>query len=312
MIKKPPIKAPFFFDTPKGVDHVTKTIMENSSEKITPNKLEELNKLNRDTKLSLLKSEEQSLKKFMNEDPSSYPSDPVQRGKLMNIQNLEKSLGVRSDSFKRFVKTGALPIGKKEPDLWKDVIYPSMSPMEKGTWNAEKRKEKIQKQKEEAEEKKQKRIDNHTKQQWGIPDKKSVNYLSNNYSFEENFKKQSKNINYQKMHNQDLKSKMRGWISEADKEKKQEVNKPKESLPGVQSILAIDLPSQSITPVSPPEDTQSLNQRLNNTKVTPGLSTELVKLQKQIRKNVDYVLGTEDQKDISESRNNKTTNKEEN
>ena len=301
MIKKPPIKAPFFFDTPKGVDHVTKTIMENSSEKITPNKLEELNKLNRDTKLSLLKSEEQSLKKFMNEDPSSYPSDPVQRGKLMNIQNLEKSLGVRSDSFKRFVKTGALPIGKKEPDLWKDVIYPSMSPMEKGTWNAEKRKEKLQKQKEFEEEKKQKRIDNHTKQQWGIPDQKLTDLPII-----------KGNIKYQKMHNQDLKSKMRGWISEADNEKKQEVNKPKESLPGVQSILAIDLPSQSITPVSPPEDTQSLNQRLNNTKVTPGLSTELVKLQKQIRRNVDYVLGTEDQKDISESRNNKTTNKEEN
>ena len=141
MIKKPPIKAPFFFDTPKGVDHVTKTIIENSSEKITPNKLEELNKLNRDTKLSLLKSEEQSLKKFMNEDPSTYPSNPEQRGKLMNIQALEKSLNIRPDSWKRFVKTGALPLAKKEPRLWEDVIYPSMSPQEKGTWNAEKRKQ---------------------------------------------------------------------------------------------------------------------------------------------------------------------------
>jgi len=307
MIKKPPIKAPFFFDTPKGVDHVTKTIIENSSEKITPKKLEELNKLNRDTKLSLLKSEEQSLKKFMNEDPSSYPSDPVQRGKLMNIQNLEKSLGVRSDSFKRFVKTGALPIGKKEPDLWKDVIYPSMSPMEKGTWNAEKRKEKIQKQKEEAEEKKQKRIDNHTKQQWGIPDKKSVNYLSNNYSFEENFKKQSKNINYQKMHNQDLKSKMRGWIKDADNEKKQEVNKPLSTPEKPREHFV--LPSQRVTPVLP-EDTQSLNQRLRSTKVTPGLSVELVKLQKDIDRNIKYVLGA-DQKDNLESRNKETTNKEE-
>ena len=308
MIKKPPIKAPFFFDTPKGVDHVTKTIMENSSEKITPNKLEELNKLNRDTKLSLLKSEEQSLKKFMNEDPSSYPSDPVQRGKLMNIQNLEKSLGVRSDSFKRFVKTGALPIGKKEPDLWKDVIYPSMSPMEKGTWNAEKRKEKIQKQKEEAEEKKQKRIDNHTKQQWGIPDKKSVNYLSNNYSFEENFKKQSKNINYQKMHNQDLKTNMRKWINEADKEKKQEVNKPLSTPEKPREHFV--LPSQRVTPVSPGA-TQSLDQRLRNTgSLPPGLSIELVKLRKDIDRNINYVLGA-DQKDNLESRNKETTNKEE-
>ena len=139
MIKKSPIKAPFFFDTPRGVDHVTKTVIENSSEKLSPKELTDINKLNRDTKLSLLKSEEQSLKKFMNEDPSSYPSDPVQRGKLMNIEKLEKSLGIRSDSWKRFVKTGALPIGKKEPNLWKDVIYPSMSPMEKGTWNKEQR-----------------------------------------------------------------------------------------------------------------------------------------------------------------------------
>jgi hypothetical protein len=140
MIKKNPIKTPYFFDTPKGVDHVTKTVVENSSKKLTPIEIADMNKLNRDTKLSLLKSEEQSLKKFMNEDPSTYPSDPVQRGKLLNIEKLEKSLGIRSDSWKRLVKTGAIPIGKKEPDLWKDVIYKSMTPQEKGTWNAEQRK----------------------------------------------------------------------------------------------------------------------------------------------------------------------------
>ena len=140
MIKKSPIKKAFFFDTPQGVDHVTKTLEEDNIEKLTPLKKDMLARLNRDTKLSLLKSEEQSLKKFQNEDPSSYPSDPEQRGKLMNIQALEKSLGIRHDSWRQFVKTGAIPIGKKEPDLWKDVIYPSMSPQEKGTWNAEQRK----------------------------------------------------------------------------------------------------------------------------------------------------------------------------
>jgi len=292
MIKKSPIKAPFFFDTPKGVDHVTKTVIENSSEKLTPIEIADINKLNRDTKLSLLKSEEQSLKKFMNEDPSTYPSNPEQRGKLMNIQALEKSLNIRPDSWKRFVKTGALPLAKKEPDLWKDVIYPSMSPQEKGTWNAEKRKEKLQKQKEETEEKKQKRIFNHTKQQWGLNKKENdgVKYVG------------SRQHLYSETPAQDaLKNVIKGDT---------ETKEPK-SMPGVQSILRIDLPSQSVTPVSPPKDTQSLNQRLSNTKVTPGLSTELVKLQKQIRKNVDYVLGTEDQKDISESRNNETTNKEE-
>jgi len=239
----------------------------------------------------------------------------------LEIGKLEKDLEVppgqrkpRRNVWDEFVKNkGVMPvltaeerIRAKGPSDW-DVIYGSMSPQEKGTWNAEKRREKLQKQKEFEEEKKQKRIANHTKRQWGIPDKKSVNYLSNNYSFEENFKKQSKNINYQKMPNQDLKSNMRKWIREADNEKKQEViNKPK-SLPGVQSILAIDLPSQRFTQTPPQKETLSLNQRINNTKTEPGLSTELVKLQKQIKKNVDYVLG--DRK--SEWRNKETTNKEE-
>ena len=296
MIKKSfPIKKPYAFDTPEGVDHVTKTMAEDNIEKLTPFKKDQLDKLNREMKLSLLKSEEQTLKKFQNEDPSSYPSDPEQRGKLMNIQALEKSLGIRHDSWRQFVKTGALPLAKKEPRLWEDVIYPSMSPQEKGTWNAQKRRQKLQKQKEEAEEKKQKRIDNHTKQQWGIPDKKLADLpiIKNN-------------INYQKIPNQDLKSKMRGWISEADKEKKQEVNKPL-STPE-KPVEHFILPSHRVTPVSPPEETQSVYQRIQNTKTTPGLSTELVKLQKQINRNVDYVLGA-DQKDEREEK--PTTSKKE-
>jgi len=182
MIKKSPIKKPFFFDTPQGVDHVTKTVAEDSIEKMTPFKKDMLDKLNREMKLSLLKSEEQTLKKFMNEDPSTYPSDPEQRGKLMNIQALEKSLGIRPDSWRRFVKTGALPLA----------------------------------------EKKQKRIANHTKQQWGIPDKKLADLpiIKNN-------------INYQKIPNQDLKNHMKKWISEADSDRKKKVasspNKPTEA-----------------------------------------------------------------------------------
>tara|TARA_B100001964_G_scaffold217582_1_gene257794 strand:- start:2135 stop:3142 length:1008 start_codon:yes stop_codon:yes gene_type:complete len=222
MIKKSPIKKPFFFDTPQGVDHVTKTVAEDSIEKMTPFKKDMLDKLNREMKLSLLKSEEQTLKKFMNEDPSTYPSDPEQRGKLMNIQALEKSLGIRPDSWRRFVKTGALPLAEKKPDLWKDVIYKGMTIQEKGQWNAEQRKEKLKKQKEFEEEKKQKRIANHTKQQWGIPDKKLADLpiIKNN-------------INYQKIPNQDLKNHMKKWISEADSDRKKKVasspNKPTEA-----------------------------------------------------------------------------------
>ena len=91
-------------------------------------------------------------------------------------------------------------IRAKGPSDW-DVIYGSMTPFEKGQWNAEKRKEKLQKQKEEAEEKKQKRIANHTKRQWGIPDQKLTDLPII-----------KGNIKYQKMHNQDLKSNMRKWI----------------------------------------------------------------------------------------------------
>ena len=109
------------------------------------------------------------------------------------------------------------------------------------------------------------------------------------------------------MHNQDLKSNMRKWIREVDNEKKQEVNKPL-STPE-KPVEHFILPSQRVTPVSP-ENNQSVYQRIQNTKTTPGLSTELVKLQKDIDRNINYVLGA-DQKDNLESRNKETTNKEE-
>jgi|TARA_Y100000294_G_scaffold39076_1_gene35227 hypothetical protein len=182
MIKKLPIKKPYVFDTPEGVDHVTKTLEEDNIEKLTPLKKEVLNKLNREMKLSLLKSEEQSLKKFENDNPKSYPSDPEQRGKLMNIQALEKSLGIRPDSWRRYAKTGVLPLGKKEPNLWTDVLYPSMTIREKAQWNALERKKgfdgrtgkELPKKREEFEkEKKQNLAFSHLKQQWGLNKKEN-------------------------------------------------------------------------------------------------------------------------------------------
>ena len=169
-----------------------------------------------------------------------------------------------------------------------------MTPFEKGQWNAEQRKKKLQHQKEFEEEKKHKRIKNHTMRQWGIADQKLANLPII-----------KDNINYQKIPNQELKSKMRGWIKEADNEKKQEVNKP-QSTPE-KPVEHFVLPSERVTPVEL-EDTQSLEQRLRNSKVAVGLSPELLGLQKQINRNIDFVLGP-DQKE--ESRN-ETTNKEEN
>ena len=125
--------------------------------------------------------------------------------------------------------------------------------------------------KEFEEEKKQKRIDNHTKQQWGLNKKKNdgVKYVgSRQYLYDD---------------------------------KTEPLSTPK-----TPEVKPIELPPLRVTPV----DTQSLNQRLRNTKIAGGLTPELLGLQKQINKNIDYVLGTDDQKD--ESRNNETNNKEEN
>ena len=311
MIKKSfPIKKPYFYDTKEGIDHFTKLLVEENPKKLSDKEKQEIHQLGKDMKRSVLDYHANKLKKFDNLDPTTYPSDPAQRGTLLEIGKLEKDLEVppgqkkpRRNIWDEFVKNkGVMPeltaeerIRAKGPSDW-DIIYGSMSPMEKGQWNAEKRKEKLQKQKEEAEEKKQKRIDNHTKRQWGIPDQKLTDLPII-----------KGNIKYQKMHNQDLKSNMRKWINEADKEKKQVVNKPL-STPE-KPVEHFILPSQRVTHVSP-EDNQSLNQRLRNTKVTPGLSVELVKLQKDIDRNIKYVLGA-DQKDNLESRMKEATNKEE-
>jgi len=319
MIKKSfPIKKPYYYDTKEGIDHFTKILVDENPKKLSDKEKEDIYKVGRDMKRSVLEYHSKKLKKFDNLDPTTYPSDPVQRGTLLEIGKLEKDLEVspgqikpkRRNYWDETVKLNAgnkgevkLPaltaeerIRAKGPSDW-DVIYGSMTPFEKGQWNAEKRKEKLQKQKEEAEEKKQKRIDNHTKRQWGIPDQKLTDLPII-----------KGNIKYQKMHNQDLKSNMRKWINEADKEKKQVVNKPL-STPE-KPVEHFILPSQRVTHVSP-EDNQSLNQRLRNTKVTPGLSIELVKLQKDIDRNINYVLGADNNERRKNREKTRDNNKEE-
>tara|TARA_R100000935_G_scaffold57476_1_gene91487 strand:- start:1283 stop:1981 length:699 start_codon:yes stop_codon:yes gene_type:complete len=122
-------KPTWFFDTAKGVDHLTKTM--ETYENITP---EEASKMNKETKLGLIKAEEKRLKKFSNEDVSSYPSDPEQKRILTNIDNLEKDLKIRPDTWKRYVRTGALPIVPKgfvsNSDTW-EMMKSVGSPKEK-------------------------------------------------------------------------------------------------------------------------------------------------------------------------------------
>ena len=101
-------KNTWFFDTPQGVDHVTKVLHDNTA--MTP---EDVMKLNKESKEELIKEEEKGLLKYDANNIKSYPSDPEQRRRLLNIENLEKSIGVRTDTWKRFVKTGAMPLVPK-------------------------------------------------------------------------------------------------------------------------------------------------------------------------------------------------------
>jgi len=209
MIKKPPIETPFFFDTKKGIDHITKTLHDTSSEDWTPKQHQENQKFNQDLKANAYLSHAQSVKKLDSMDKSTYPSDPKQRGKLLEMAKLQEDIepklfekinnnlnkNEKKDSItkpkekpyylynvmteglenvndldfnkpKKIKKMGSNPSGR---DYWKefvankgtklpevspedegqlsatqtwDAIYKSMSPIEKGQWNAEQRKKK--------------------------------------------------------------------------------------------------------------------------------------------------------------------------
>jgi len=134
MIKKSfPIKQPFFPDTKDGVDHFTKTLKEDQS--TTPAKAKEIDKLGVMMKRSVLDYHIESVKKFDSHDASTYPSRPEVRGKLLEIEKLEKDLEPT----------------KKRPSTW-DAIYQSMTPIEKGQWNSEQRRNKQERLKEEQED----------------------------------------------------------------------------------------------------------------------------------------------------------------
>jgi hypothetical protein len=209
MIKKSfPIQKPYFYDTKEGIDHFTKILIEENPKKLTEKEKLDIKKLGVDMKKATLNHHLNTLKKFSNEDPSSYPS--AQRGKILEIQNLEKDLGLnkKRNLWNETVKTGKIPeltpseiVKAKEPSAW-DVIWSSMSPIERGQWNAEKRKEKIQKQREETEAKKEAAAAK-------IKERRKA-YYSKAWGVE---------LDPKKMHNQDLKNVIRKSVREADEEK---------------------------------------------------------------------------------------------
>ena len=148
MIKKSfPIKKPYFYDTKEGIDYFTKLSIEDNPKKLTPKELADIHKLNKDMKRSALDHHVKTLKPFDSLDNETYPSRPEVRGKLLEIDKLEKDLEPpKRDHFKHYAKTGEFLKPTKEeiqrsklPSTW-DVIYQNMTPLEKGQWNAEQRK----------------------------------------------------------------------------------------------------------------------------------------------------------------------------
>ena len=240
MNKTFPIKEPYFYDTKKGVDHFTKILLEEGQKKLSEKEKQDIHKLGKDMKRAALDHHIRTVQPFDSFNKETYPSRPEVRGRLMEIEKLEKDLAppklvnlpiVKNNinNIKPRSRTGnpsgrdywketvALNVGnegerilpevspedRNQPKLWEDIIYPSMSIHEKGTWNAEQRKNKLQRQKEEAEEKKAElaakvkaRRKAHYSKAWQVE------------------------LDPKKMHNQDLKNNMKKWINDADSEKK--------------------------------------------------------------------------------------------
>ena len=161
--KKPLVQTPFFPDTNEGVDHFIKYAKFDHAD--NPKKIKELDDLGTKMKRSLINDYTKELKPFDNLDKRTYPSDPKQRGKLLEIGKLEKALEperyndkilkrgkyepkkAKRNYWDHFRKTGRILEPTKEemkrvsgPSDW-EIIYQSMTPIEKGQWNAEKRKQ---------------------------------------------------------------------------------------------------------------------------------------------------------------------------
>ena len=161
--KKPLVQTPFFPDTNEGVDHFIKYAKFDHAD--NPKKIKELDDLGTKMKRSLINDYTKELKPFDNLDKRTYPSDPKQRGKLLEIGKLEKALEperyndkilkrgkyepkkAKRNYWEHFRKTGRILEPTKEeikrtkgPSDW-EIIYESMTPIEKGQWNLEKRKQ---------------------------------------------------------------------------------------------------------------------------------------------------------------------------
>jgi len=178
LIKKPPIQTPFFYDTKEGIDHFTKILKDESPHKYTDKDNAELNKLNLDMKKAALKHHNNQIKTWDGMDVKTYPSHPKQRGHLLAASSLEEDIKKNNinhnPKYNKKSKSGnpsgrnywdeyVASGGKKLPEIspedrnrpsatetWNN-LYKSMTPFEKGTWNAQQRKKKLEKEKQDYE-----------------------------------------------------------------------------------------------------------------------------------------------------------------
>ena len=132
-------------------------------------------------KLGAYEDHAKALKKFDGMDKSTYPSEPRNRGKLLEMKKLEEDLNPKlfeniidslgkdtkkvqpkklktgnpsgRDYWKEFVASDGKKMPKVSPEdrnqltaqqTW-NAIYQGMTPQEKGTWNAEQQKKKQEK-----------------------------------------------------------------------------------------------------------------------------------------------------------------------
>ena len=174
-MKKPIQNKPtYYFDTVEGVDHTFNTFRDHADHKWTAKEHEENEKLRRQTKLGIIKDEEKKLKKFDSADARTYPSDPEQKRILTNIKAHEDSLGIRQDTWKRFVKTGSLPLAPKEKQLstW-ELMKATGTPEEKREYakmeRDDQRKDNMRKLEEKRERIKQYRAKQEIKQKKSAP-----------------------------------------------------------------------------------------------------------------------------------------------
>ena len=82
-----------YYDTAEGIDHFTKTMLDDDSINTVKQKSDLLN-LNTEMKEAVIKREAEYFKKnqFDSMNKDTYPSNPVVRGRLLNLSELEDNI----------------------------------------------------------------------------------------------------------------------------------------------------------------------------------------------------------------------------